>query len=287
VNRDILTTIVVLLLAHATLADDEGLREALERSQQRLVRAQSQVQILRDKLINQALEIKAEVKEGEHQEGLEILDKKERLEQETKHQQDLRRWAVENFDNTRHGRLPEMNVGRRLKRLQKAKLLATRVLLEFPDLSRLAITNGRALNTFLEVCGKAALNHKQYAKEFAQLEREEHRVGGDRFLRRQDIEHLQFRKGPRKNAMAFDATRGALALDWPALLLLRDYAEHRRALEQAKQEALENLRKGHSIDPATQLRMLEAADRITELFNKEYREFHEAWKVGKYDAHGA
>jgi len=87
------------------------------------------------------------------------------------------------------------------------------VLLEFPQQSRLAITNGRALNTFLDLCGKAALNHQQYRKDFERLTQLGHQIGGQRVLRREDIERVQFKKGPRESAMTVDAKRGALTLD--------------------------------------------------------------------------
>jgi len=259
--------------------------QALEESERKARRAEAQAERLRSMLVDQTLEVKAEVKERERQEALARLQEVEQLEKRHKQEQNLRNWAVANFDDTRHGRLPEMNVGRRLKRLQKAKLLATRALLEFPDLSRLAIINGRALNTFLDLCGKAALNHQQYKNEFARLQGLGHRVGGNCLLRREDLEKLRFTKGPRKNAMVFDATRGALTLDWPPILHSDGkYSVHFRALEKAKEKALEDLRNGKRVNALTKYEMFEAADKIRELFAKEYEFFCGDWKRGKYDA---
>ncbi len=278
---------ILLVCAGFPVRADEvsDLRRQLAETESERDAAQDQVATLRSQLIENTLEVKERVKDKERQQALDIRKEKTELTEKHHNEQYLRNWAVANFDDTRHGRLPTTRVGEYIKRLQKAKLAATRVLLEFPQQSRLAITNGRALNTFLDLCGKAALNHQQYRREFDRLTELGHQIGGQRVLRREDIERVQFKKGPRESTLTVDAKRGALTLDWPALLLAdSDCSEHLRSLEQAKTEAEAELREQRPVKAATQMQMLQAADEIKKLFDKEYKRFHEEWKTGGHDA---
>lgn len=268
-----------------TPSEVEHLREKLAKTEKRLASTSSQLETLRRQLIEKTLEKKAEIKAEERERALEQLEQTRELERKYRHEQDVRSWAVTNFDNTRYGRLPESEVGYRMKRLQKAKLLATNVLLEFPDQSRMAVINGRALNTFLEVCGKAAVNHQHYKDQFAQLKELGHSVGGQCVFHRAQVETLRLKKGPLHAAMAIDVKRGALTLDWPTVIGTGTlYQEPIATLEKAREAALADLRNGNRISPATQYDMFVAADEIAERFEKDYRTFHDAFGQGKFDA---
>jgi hypothetical protein len=204
--------------AEPPVSEVEHLRQKLEKTEKTLASKSTQLETLRRQLIEKTLEQKAEIKDAERKQAEQMLDQAEELERQHRYEDGVRSWAVANFDNTRYGRLPEMEVGRRMKRLQKAKLLATRSLLEFADQNRLAIVNGRALNTFLELCGKAALNHQQYREQFARLEELGHGVGGQRIFARSHIENLRLKKGSLHSALAIDVKHGALTLDWPPVI---------------------------------------------------------------------
>lgn len=285
--------------ADGTPSEVEHLRELLARTEQKLARTEkelesteqtlegtsSQLETLRRQLIEKTLEKKAEVKAEEREKALHLLEQTRELDRQYQHEQDVRNWAVTNFDNTRYGRLPESEVGYRMKRMQKAKLLATNMLLEFPDQSRMAVVNGRALNTFLELCGKAAVNHQQHKEHFARLQELGHSVGARCVFEQAQIGLLRLKKGPRHTAMAIDVKQGALTLEWPGVIRSQSvYQEAIATLETARESALEDLKQGNRINPATQYDMLMAADEIAEQFEKDYRSFHEGFRQGKFDA---
>jgi hypothetical protein len=282
-------TLVALAVVIPSGSDPyELLLDKIDRLETELVSSETQVERLRSMLVDRTLEVKERVKDQDREEAIKLREKKAGIEQQHRDDQYLRDWAVANFDDTRYGRLPPTKVGAHIKRLQKAKLVATRVLLELPEQSRHAIINGRALNTFLELCGKAALNHQQYRKEFERLAELGHKVGGQRVLGRKDIERVQIQKGLRENALVYDAKRGALPLDWPAVLQINpDYSRHLRSLEQAKAVAEADLNQGRQIDALTQMQMFQAADDINRLFAKEYKLFLGDWKEDLHDAAAA
>jgi hypothetical protein len=258
------------------------LRQKLGRTEKALARTSSQLELLRHQLIEKTLEIKAEIKEGERVKAEQQLERAEELERQHRYEQGVRDWAVANFDNTRYARLPEMEIGQRLKQLQKAKLLATRSLLEFADESRLAVVSGRALNVFLELCGKAAVNHQQYREQFARLEELGHAVGGQRIFERSHIEYLRLKKGPRHSTMGIDVKHGALTLDWPWVIHNHErYREHTAAIDEARELAWEDLQSGRRIDPAVQNQMYQAADEICAEFAQDYEDFRAVVKAGK------
>jgi len=292
----------------ARAADRPNLREANERL---LAREKAeQFRTLADQqrylLVQQALAIQEKEKRQATDELARLAVAKERVE----HLRNTQAWALGNtFEAGRRGILYEPKiVSQTLQRWRNAREQSLRAFLEFPQQSRGAINDGRALNFFFDLCSDVAMSHelwrsqlqdelrrmdarirqlKDYPpsgelpredarKELVRLENERDEtqsrlsilgtLSGKPLLTPEQVRQLRFRKGLVGPALVVSRD-DPMPLTWPYVLATdADFAAARKALENAKAAALDELQANQGISPATQANLMSATDDLRSAF---------------------
>ncbi len=186
---------------HGLAADPPNLGEA---SQRLIAREKAeQFRALADQqrylLVQQALAIQEKEKQQATEELARLAVAKERVE----HLRNTQAWALGNtFEAGRRGILYEpQQLSKTIARWQNARENSLRAFLEFPEQSRGAIKDGRALNFFFDLCSDIAMSHELWR---SQLQDE---------LRRTDARIRELREHPSSGERREDAQKELAALE--------------------------------------------------------------------------
>jgi hypothetical protein len=157
-----------LVSAQQPLADLINSQLALAKQKAQARRDEALAQAKRTQIVMRALELEALRKKQLRGEGLSLAELRARKSAQVEFKKRVNGWAMERFEPRRVvGSMPR-NAPRLLQRWEKARMIARTQFLRFPEKSRGAIKNGRALNYFLDLLGPTAMQHSlaaDYAKQ--------------------------------------------------------------------------------------------------------------------------
>ena len=117
--------------------------------------------------------------EKEQRQATEELGRLAIMRERIEHLRDTQAWALGNsFEAGRRGILPEpTKVSQTLERWRNLRERSLRTYLEFPEHSRGAVTSGRALNFFMDLCAEVVMSHELWRSQLQdELRRTEARL---------------------------------------------------------------------------------------------------------------
>ena len=189
-------------------------------------------------------------------------------------------------------------VSRRMSQWAESRKRWKRMFIDFPQKSRGAVSSGRALNYFLQVCGPTALEHKIFLEQLqdkarrTELEDDQltlgksieairtrqamiREVSGAKVFTAEQLHDVQLKKGLVGQKLKIRLNHEALPLDWPYVIASnKTFVRYRKSLEASKKNSLDQLRKGDGINVSTQQRLMADTDAISQQFETERAKFY-------------